>query len=314
MQALFEELSNGQNPETLFITCADSRIVPSLITQASPGELFVTRNIGNIIPPYSSSFLSSEAAAIEYSINTFGIKDIIVCGHSQCGAMKGLLDPDLEKTLPHVASWLTHSHTARRSSLMHTTKENIKLQLEHLKTYPVILEKLNRNELHLHGWYYELESGKIAVYEASSNEFIDIERALQLAIEARKNKIINHIVLDYLEEKNKSQFMDEYYYDFTPIWHDIKMAVQQKLWTELGGFYENEQDDAFVSLVMSGAQFKLENLNRMQINIHESQEYQEPCRSLKNISIFCENGNLCQGSEKNISHSLCMSSKKDGCS
>ena len=310
MQNLFTQLSSGQNPETLFITCADSRIVPSLITQADPGELFVIRNIGNIIPPYPS--WTSEAGAIEYALNAFNIKDIIICGHSQCGAMKGLLTPDIKLQLPAVASWLTHSLSVLdkmhddHSDLINdpivklsiATKNNIIQQVNHLKTYPLIAKKIANNELTIHGWLYEIESGKVFIYESKSNEFLSLEEALLRAIEARKNKITTNLVMDFLQPLTGPKSAQEYQQlmrlftsiknNIQPIWHLIKEAVQQKLWIELGGLYTNPVDSKFLALVESCSQIKLTGLNTFQKNVSESYGYQQYCSQLIRSSFFSQ--------------------------
>src|SRR5271170_6615965 len=113
LQGLFEQLAKGQNPETLFITCSDSRIDPNLLTRSRPGDLFILRNAGNIVPPYGAAN-GGEAATIELAVASFGVKEIIVCGHSHCGAMTGLLQPDKIAGLPAVSSWLSHAETTRR--------------------------------------------------------------------------------------------------------------------------------------------------------------------------------------------------------
>src|SRR5271163_1249151 len=118
LQGLFEKLAKGQNPETLFITCSDSRIDPNLLTQAKPGDLFILRNAGNIIPPHGAGG-GGEAATIEFAAAALGVKDIIVCGHSHCGAMRGLLHPEELRDLPTVSAWLSHAEATRR-----TIKEN----------------------------------------------------------------------------------------------------------------------------------------------------------------------------------------------
>ncbi|BCA96655.1 hypothetical protein TUM19329_30160 [Legionella antarctica] len=308
MQSLFEQLGKGQDPETLFITCADSRINPGLITQAKPGELFVIRNIGNIIPPAPSQ--SSEAAAIEFALSELNIKDIIVCGHSQCGAMKGLLTPDIAKRLPAVASWLDHSasvlqkmhddHTEllkdAEEKLSIATKQNILQQIEHLKTYPGIAKKLANNKLTIHGWLYEFESGKIFIYEPRANEFISLERALEFAIEDRKNKEINHLAMDYLEKLTHPKTAKEYQIlmgllarlqeNIMPIWGGIKDSSQQKIWAELGNFYEGPLDSKFIALVESGSQIKLVDLNKFQKNIFASEGYRQHCSQLIQNSFF----------------------------
>ncbi|MCA9045927.1 MAG: carbonic anhydrase, partial [Planctomycetaceae bacterium] len=149
LKGLFESLSRGQSPETLFITCSDSRIDPSLLTQAAPGELFILRNAGNIVPPHGAAN-GGEAATIEFAVAGLGVKDIIICGHSHCGAMDGLLRPEKLESLPAVSSWLSHAATTQRivkdnyqhlegnKLLTATVEENVLVQLENLKTLPAV--------------------------------------------------------------------------------------------------------------------------------------------------------------------------------
>jgi carbonic anhydrase len=113
-EALFTRLAKGQAPDAIFITCSDSRVDPNLLTGVAPGELFVIRNAGNIVPAYNPSQGGGEAASIEYAVTVLGVKDIIVCGHSQCGAIKGLLDPESLTDLPAVAQWLKHAERTKR--------------------------------------------------------------------------------------------------------------------------------------------------------------------------------------------------------
>ena len=113
LQDLFEKLSKGQNPETLFITCSDSRIDPNLLTQSQPGDLFILRNAGNIVPSHGAAN-GGEGATIEFAVAGLGVKDIIICGHSHCGAMKGLLQPEMVASLPALSSWLSHAETTRK--------------------------------------------------------------------------------------------------------------------------------------------------------------------------------------------------------
>jgi carbonic anhydrase len=187
-QELFERLSHGQSPQVLFITCSDSRIDPNLLTQTQPGELFIIRNVGNIVPPYGA-LNSGEGAAIEYAVQALGIKDIIICGHSHCGAMKGLLQlGNLAEEMPLVYEWLKHHAEATRrlvqdnykeyegeELLKVTIEENILTQIENLETYPVIRSKLHSSQLYLHAWVYEIETGKIFAYNASQREFVLFE-------------------------------------------------------------------------------------------------------------------------------------------
>ena len=181
---LFEMLSQGQQPRVLFITCSDSRIDPNLITQTEPGEMFIIRNAGNIIPPYGATN-GGEGATVEYAIHALGIQEIIVCGHSHCGAMKGLLQiGKLEEEMPVVYEWLKHAEATRRTIKEHyqsyegeelldaAAKENVLTQLDNLRTYPVVYSGLKGGQLKLHGWLYEIETGEILEYDSVRNQFI----------------------------------------------------------------------------------------------------------------------------------------------
>lgn len=180
-KAQFAELATGQSPEVLFITCADSRIDPSLITQTDPGELFICRNAGNIVPPHSNE-TGGMTASIEYAVAVLGIKHIIVCGHTDCGAMKGALNPEGLSTLPHVKEWLGHSRAAAavveekcgglgHEHLDEITKENIALQLQHLRTHPAVAAKLATKQVQLHGWLYDIETGGVVALNPTNGEF-----------------------------------------------------------------------------------------------------------------------------------------------
>jgi carbonic anhydrase len=185
LQGLFKQLAKGQNPETLFITCSDSRIDPSLLTQAKPGDLFILRNAGNIVPPHGAGN-GGEAATIELAVAALGVKDIIICGHSHCGAMQGLLKPEQVASLPAVCSWLTHAETTRRimqenyghlqgeELLSATVEENVLVQLEHLRTLPAVGSRLVRGDLHLHGWVYKIETGEVFAYDPEKAEFVKL--------------------------------------------------------------------------------------------------------------------------------------------
>ena len=187
-QEMFSRLSQGQAPQILFITCSDSRIDPNLLTQTQPGELFIIRNVGNIIPPFGA-INSGEGAAIEYAVHALGIKDIIICGHSHCGAMKGLLQlGKLAEEMPLVYEWLKHHAEATHrlvqdnykeysgeELLKVTVEENILTQIQNLETYPVIRSKLRSGQLYLHAWIYEIETGKVFAYNASLGQFVPIE-------------------------------------------------------------------------------------------------------------------------------------------
>ncbi|HEY9831754.1 MAG TPA: carbonic anhydrase [Stenomitos sp.] len=181
---LFELLSQGQQPRVLFITCSDSRIDPNLITQTEPGEMFIIRNAGNIIPPYGATN-GGEGAAVEYAVHALGVQDIIVCGHSHCGAMKGLLKIDkLADEMPTVYQWLKHAEATRRIMKEHyqnyegeellnaAIEENVLTQLENLRTYPVIQSRLKSGQIQLHGWVYEIETGQVLEYNPTMGKYM----------------------------------------------------------------------------------------------------------------------------------------------
>jgi carbonic anhydrase len=184
---MFRQLSQGQAPEILFITCSDSRIDPNLLTQTQPGELFIIRNLGNIIPPHGT-LNSSEGAGIEYAVLALNIKHIIVCGHSNCGSLKGLLQlNNLSDEMPLVYDWLKHHAESTRRLLRENyqeyegeellriaSEENVLTQIENLETYPVIRSKLHGGKLALHAWVYEIETGKIFAYNANQSQFVPL--------------------------------------------------------------------------------------------------------------------------------------------
>jgi carbonic anhydrase len=185
LQGLFEQLAQGQNPDTLFITCSDSRIDPSLLTRSSPGDLFIMRNAGNIIPPHGAAN-GGEAATVEFAVAGLGVKDIIVCGHSHCGAMKGLLEPESVTDLPTVSAWLSHAESTRRivhenyrhlegpQLLTATVEENVLVQLENLRTLPSVASHMVKGDLHLHGWVYKIETGEVFAYDIASGQFVPL--------------------------------------------------------------------------------------------------------------------------------------------
>jgi carbonic anhydrase len=192
-KALFAELANGQSPEVLFITCADSRIDPNLVTQTEP-DLFIIRNAGNIVPPHTR-VAGGVTASIEYAVAVLGIKHIVVCGHSDCGAMKGALNVAALADLPHVQDWLDHSRAAveivkakhgqaSASELDAVTKQNVLLQLDHLRTHPAVAARLGTGEIDMHGWVYDIEHGTVAAYDESQREFVSIEERYAALIAA----------------------------------------------------------------------------------------------------------------------------------
>jgi len=183
---LFERLASKQHPRALFITCADSRVVPDLITQSDPGDLFICRNAGNMVPPYGE-MNGGVSATIEYAVSALNVHHIVVCGHADCGAIKGLIYPELVSQMPVVRSWLSHGELARRivteswpnltgDALLHALiEENVVAQLDHLRTHPSVASALARGELCLHGWVYHIRTGDVEAWDAQQNRFVAIE-------------------------------------------------------------------------------------------------------------------------------------------
>lgn len=187
---LFEKLQAGQRPLALFITCADARINPNLLTQTEPGELFVLRNAGNLVPPFGPS-TGGEGATIEYAIKRLMVRDVIVCGHSHCGAMQALFTPGALDELPQVAAWLKHASPCvellqvRAASLPAAemarlvAEQNALLQLDHLRTYPLVQKAIAEGRLRLHAWVYEFERGEVAAYDDQQQCFSPLSEALR---------------------------------------------------------------------------------------------------------------------------------------
>jgi carbonic anhydrase len=185
LQGLFEQLAKGQSPETLFITCSDSRIDPNLLTRSQPGDLFILRNAGNIVPAHGAAN-GGEAATIEFAVAGLGVRDVIVCGHSHCGAIKGLLEPDMVRHLPAVRQWLQHAEATRRivrekytertglSLLTTAVEENVLVHLENLRTHPTIASRLAMGRLKLHGWVYKIETGEVFAYDPERGQFLPL--------------------------------------------------------------------------------------------------------------------------------------------
>lgn len=193
----FERLANGQAPETLFITCSDSRINPNLITQTEPGELFIIRNAGNIVPPLSHD-PGGEAATIEYAVEALGVSDIVICGHSRCGAMKAVMEPSLLADMPIVAAWLANAEATRRIAktryqdlrgddlLEVLVAENVLVQIEHLRTQPAVAAALARGTVRLHAWVYAIETGEVYAYDPEQGQYAPIEGKLVPLVESTR--------------------------------------------------------------------------------------------------------------------------------
>lgn len=186
-RALFDQLATaGQRPETLFITCSDSRVVPTLITNAAPGELFIVRNIGNVVPPYDPANAGATSAALEYAVCVLGVANVIVCGHTTCGAMNALLHPETLAELPHVSRWLRHTarlrdliasryvHLDGDARLTAAAEENVLVQLEHLRGYPFIARALDEKRLQMNGWVFKIATGQVFDFDPDREEFLPL--------------------------------------------------------------------------------------------------------------------------------------------
>lgn len=178
---LFEELATAQRPDVMFITCADSRIDPNLITQTKPGDLFVCRNAGNIVPPHPHA-ANGMTASVEFAVSVLGVKHIVICGHSDCGAMKGALAMDTLSAVPDVKNWLEFVQPAVENlksegqlpEMKTLTEANVLLQLDNLKTLPAVAAKLKAEELSLHAWVYDIGNGDVYSSNADKRDYLPI--------------------------------------------------------------------------------------------------------------------------------------------
>lgn len=173
----------GQSPHTLFITCADSRIEPAALTQTEPGEIFVSRNIGNLVPAYGE-MMGGISAVIEYAVAALNVKQVVICGHTDCGAMKGLLNPEQVAKMPTVRSWLRNAEAALSvtralqpdgayDKLLSTLiQQNVVLQMNHLRSHPSIAGRLASGTIGISGWVYDIAQGKVNIYNESAGRFV----------------------------------------------------------------------------------------------------------------------------------------------
>jgi len=187
-QELFERLAEGQTPQVCFITCSDSRIDPNLITNAKPGQLFIVRNPGNVVPCYGTAN-NSAMAAVEFAVAMLDVKDVIVCGHTHCGAISSLFQPETISHLRSLKEWLIHcdstveiikdrySHLEGEDLYTVASEENVLVQLEHLRSLPVIASRLSRGVINLHAWMYKIETGEMFVYESDEGQFKRMQAA-----------------------------------------------------------------------------------------------------------------------------------------
>jgi carbonic anhydrase len=187
-EELFRRLADhGQFPEALFITCCDSRVDPVVIIHGEPGDLFIVKNMGNFVPPYSPNPLDGTgvAAAVEYAVEHLRVRDVIVCGHSDCGAMKALYKErsHYDGATPHIGQWLRHGdrtmavvtanypELSREERLEITSEENVLVQIENLRTYPAVAKAAKEGRLHLHAWFFEIRTGQVFAYSPEREQY-----------------------------------------------------------------------------------------------------------------------------------------------
>ncbi len=305
---IYEGLKNGQNPDTFMLTCVDSRVMPELLTNGKPGELLMHRNVGNMMPAYhpfydnvDQPFLPpSEIATLQFAIVNLKVKNIIICGHSDCGAMKTLLQPNPK------LNWVNHWVYAQActnpadlklhdvgsdSPLVKITKQNIVAQLKNLTTYSFVQEKVQQGELTLHGMYFDFDLKKVLVYEPSCQDFVSLQHALDYSIEKRKEKIIHSVAINYIETLPLPQDASEYHVRRTliiqlstnlqPIWAKIQAALLTALWAELEDLYPDQEAEPFKLLIDQAVNTKLypEEIKFLLSKLTVSRGYYKHCHS-----------------------------------
>lgn len=187
-ESLMKLVTSGQSPKALFIGCSDSRVIPDLIVQTNPGDLFVIRNVGNFVPPYRpDEDFHSTASGIEYATSVLNVEEIIICGHSHCGACEHLYEDIEDSSLVHTKKWLELGESAKSAALLSlgadapkedllrlTEKLSIINQIENILTYPKVKQRFENGDLHIHGWFYDIETGDIEYYNADQYKFLPL--------------------------------------------------------------------------------------------------------------------------------------------
>lgn len=199
-RALFAKLALGQRPDALFIACSDSRVVPNLFASTEPGDLFVLRNIGNLVPSYTADMVAVSAqAAIEFSVFSLNINDIIICGHSECGAMQALVGEIDIQSCPHLVSWLQYGAESLKklrdgfslnpslSEYNQLSQVNVLQQMEHVASYPFVRERREQGRLRIHGWWFDIAHADVYCYEPTVSQFVLIDdKEAQLIFERKR--------------------------------------------------------------------------------------------------------------------------------
>jgi carbonic anhydrase len=195
LEAKYRSLATLQKPHTLFITCADSRVMPATITQTEPGELFQCRVVGNLIPAHGN-VAGGVTSAIEYAVMVLNVKHIVVCGHSDCGAMRAFSQPEKLAELKAVQTWIEHADSAIAMAkqqfghlhgdefLAALTKENVISQLQHLQTHPCVATRLRKGTVQMHGWYYDIGHGTIEEFDPISGSFLPLDSEIHVVSQA----------------------------------------------------------------------------------------------------------------------------------
>jgi len=192
-ESLLNLVKKGQSPKALFIGCSDSRVIPDLMVQSNPGDLFVIRNVGNFVPPYRpDEDFHATASGIEYAVSILKVQDIIICGHTHCGACNHLYEAIEDDSLVHTKKWLELGESAKTSAILSlganapkedllrlTEKLSVTKQIENILTYPKVKQRFENGDLHIHGWYYDIETGTIDYYNADSYEFLPLKGLLE---------------------------------------------------------------------------------------------------------------------------------------
>ena len=191
-ESLLQLVKSGQSPKALFIGCSDSRVIPDLIVQSDPGDLFVIRNVGNFVPPHKpDEDFHATASGIEYAVSILNVQEIIICGHTHCGACESLYEKMEDPSLIHTKKWLELGKSAKSSAILSlgadapkekllrlTEKLSVIKQIENILTYPIVKERFEKGILHIHGWYYDIETGKIDYYNAQTYKFLPLKDLL----------------------------------------------------------------------------------------------------------------------------------------
>jgi carbonic anhydrase len=181
---LLQKLAHAQSPHTLFVACSDSRVVPELLTQREPGEMFVIRNAGNIVPSYGCE-AGGVSASVEYAVAVLGVRDVVICGHSDCGAMTALAHDHVLSRLPAVSNWLRHADAAKavNAARIHRSdaarldgmvRQNVVAQIANLRTHPSVALALAQDRLRLHGWLYDIAMGQIDALDGATGRFVSL--------------------------------------------------------------------------------------------------------------------------------------------